>query len=169
MSSVKIFAARLRKYLSVFFDAISWIGGLALLAIMVVTVANVITRIWGAPISGVVEISSLLFVLVVAFGLGCATLAGEHVEINILTKKLPERVQKPLAVIITAVGLATWILIAWRTIVYALLQHGLGEFVPILHDMPVSPWRFVFSFGLIILCVALLIQLVERMAMAVKK
>ena len=161
--------ASLKGIIERFFDGISWIGGFALTAIMVLTTVNVLARIPGAPIQGTVEITSLLFVVVVAFGIGSATLAHEHVEINLLVKLLPLRLQQLISVLINIGGIGIWVIILWRTLVYAIKQYKLGEYEPVLNNMALAPWRFAFIFGLAILCLALLILLIESLAEAVKR
>lgn len=168
-SYVRELAAKLNGYLVTWFHLLGWIAGAAMLAIMLVTVANVFSRIPGAPIRGTVEISSVLFVIVGAFGVGVATMAGEVIEVSLLTKRLPLRVQKVLSVIIGALGVGIWIVVTWRTLVYAIEQHRLGEYIPALHNMLTAPWRYALTFGLVMLCLALVAQFIERIDEAVKR
>lgn len=169
LSPVKKCADNVHKYVSTLCYFLSYFAGLALLAIMVVTVANVILRIPSSPLKGSVEISSMLFVIVFAFSVGLVTIKNDHVEVDLITRLMPLRVQNILRAIMTILGAGLWILIAWRTLVYGIDQYQIGEYNPVLYNMRVAPWRFALAFGLAILCLALFIQLVRSVVKAVKR
>lgn len=169
LSVIRKYAISVEKHVGILCRVLAFIAGLALLAIMVVTVVNVFLRIPSSPITGTVEISSMLFAIVVAFGIGLTTVKHQHVEIDLITRLLPRRVQYILSVVIGIVGLGIWVVLTWRSYVFALEQYSIGEYNPVLHNMRVPPWRFALVFGLVILCLVLVIQLIQRVAKAVTK
>lgn len=169
LSPVRKCADNVQKHVGAFCSFLSYIAGLSLLAIMVLTVVNVILRIPSTPIRGSVELSSLLFGIVFAFGVGLVTIKDEHIAVDLITQKMPLRVRNILGSIMALLGLGLWILIGWRTLVYGIGQYRIGEYDPILWNMRIAPWRFVLVFGLAILCLTLLIQLVRYVAKAVER
>lgn len=169
LSVIRKCSIGVEKHVGTLCRVLAFIAGLALLAIMVVTVINVFLRIPSSPITGTVEISSMLFAIVVAFGIGFTTVKHQHVEIDLVTRHLPKRVQSILSVVIGILGLGIWVVLTWRSYVFAAEQYSIGEYNPVLHNMRVAPWRFALVFGLGILCLVLLIQLIQRVAKAVKK
>ncbi|MBN1459246.1 MAG: TRAP transporter small permease [Armatimonadetes bacterium] len=169
LSVIRKCAISIEKHVGTLCTLLAFVAGLALLAIMVVTVINVFLRIPSSPITGTVEISSMLFAIVVAFGIGFTTVKRQHVEVDLITRHLPKRVQSILGVVIGILGLGLWIVLTWRSYLFAVEQYSIGEYNVVLHNMRVAPWRFALVFGLAILCLVLLIQLIQRVAKAVKK
>jgi len=168
-SVIRKYAISVDKHMGTFCKVLAFIAGLALLAIMVVTVVNVFLRIPSSPITGAVEISSMLLAIVIAFGIGFTTVKRQHVGVSLITQRLPKRVQSVLSVLMGVLGLCIWIVLTWRSYVFAVEQYSIGEYNPVLHNMRVAPWRFALVFGLACMCLVLLIQLVQAVAKAVKK
>lgn len=96
------------------------IGGLLLLAMMGLTVCDVIGRyLFNAPIKGASEVTEILLCAMIFVGLGAVSLAENHVTVDLLTEKMPSAVQ-PLRQAMTGVlsGVILMV-IAWRLWVYA--------------------------------------------------
>lgn len=119
---------------------LGWGVAIALFSMMLLTFCDVIGRKFlGSSISGVVEMSELLMLAVIFFGLPLCSLRSEHVIFDLLDQFLPtflRRAQHSLAHITCALllGGATWLvsLRAARTIeqgdITAQLQIPLGPF-----------------------------------------
>src|SRR5512136_2663026 len=67
------------------------IAGIAVTAMMLLTVADVILRAGGRPIIGTYEIVTLLLALVVGFGIPQVSLDKGHVYMEFLLEKLTKR------------------------------------------------------------------------------
>ncbi|MBI5586406.1 MAG: TRAP transporter small permease [Deltaproteobacteria bacterium] len=74
------------------------IGGTALTAMMVLTVADVILRAFGHPILGTYEMVSLLLALVAGFTIPRMSLDRVHVNMDFILPKLPSRVRTGLEI-----------------------------------------------------------------------
>ncbi|MFD6098367.1 TRAP transporter small permease [Nocardiopsis flavescens] len=93
-------------------------AGLLLLVLMLLTVADVVSRnVQGRSILGTVDISTLLLVAVAFLGLSSAELDGRHVAVSLIEERLGHRTRTVLsavrAVLLVVVG--------------ALMVWGLGE------------------------------------------
>jgi TRAP-type C4-dicarboxylate transport system permease small subunit len=69
-------------------------GGGALLSLMILATGNVIMRIFSIPFSGSYEIISFLGAVVTAAALGYTLRNRDHIVVNILSHKFPQKVKK---------------------------------------------------------------------------
>jgi TRAP-type C4-dicarboxylate transport system permease small subunit len=91
-----------------------WIAGLALAAIMFLTVADVFLRIFKVPIVGTYEIVSLLGAVVIGFAIPQTSAENGHVIMDFLTGKLPFGGQKFFHVLARVLGILTFFIIGWN-------------------------------------------------------
>jgi TRAP-type C4-dicarboxylate transport system permease small subunit len=91
------------------------LGAAALLAMMLLTVVDVVGRYaFDAPLGGAGEATEILLALVVFAGLPLASLAGEHIRIDILDVLLGARAQRRQRVLGSVCAAAGCGLLAWR-------------------------------------------------------
>ena len=88
------------KYLeaiNIFLNRISMIlGGIAVLALMLLATGNVVLRIFHLPFRGTYEIVSFLGAVVIAFALGYTQKNKDHIVVDILTERFPKRFRPAL-------------------------------------------------------------------------
>jgi TRAP-type C4-dicarboxylate transport system permease small subunit len=91
--------------------AVAAIGALAIAAIMVLTVADVIRRtLTDRSIQGVIEVAPLLLLSAAALGMGYAEQIGVHVRTSMVTSRLP----RVTALVFRAAGsLVSLVVLAW--------------------------------------------------------
>jgi len=103
------------------------IGGILLMAMMGLTVCDVIGRyLFNAPIKGASELTELLLCAIIFLGLCAVSLAQEHVVVDLLTDKMPARFQPVRKAMTGLLSGAILIIIAWRIWVYAGQIGGYG-------------------------------------------
>ncbi|EIE52443.1 C4-dicarboxylate ABC transporter substrate-binding protein [Salipiger aestuarii] len=100
--------------------ALAVMGGVLLMALMGLTVVDVVGRyIFDAPLIGATELTELLLAAVIFLGLPAVALAEEHVSVDLLTDRMPPWVQPwrlALAGVFSGVVLG---LVTWRIWIYA--------------------------------------------------
>lgn len=100
--------------------ALALLGGVLLLGLMGLTVVDVIGRyLFNAPLVGATELTELLLAAVIFLGLPAVALAEEHVTVDLVTDRMPPRLQPwrlALAGLFSAVVLAV---VTWRIWIYA--------------------------------------------------
>ena len=143
------------------------LGAVFLTGMMVLIVANVIYRLSGHVIAGSYELSELMIVVTAAFALGYAALKKSHVVVKILVSRFSPRAQAILEALMSLISLGTWAVIAWAGVLI-LSEKWLKEETELL-SVPFLPFRFVFLFGLSLLCLVYLIDLFKALRQAVKK
>ena len=116
MATARLILLRLSEIVAV-------VGGLVLVAAMLVTVASVTMARFGRPILGDTEIVSLAAGIAIALFLPYCQMRGSHVVVGIFTDRLPARAKATLeAVMAVAVAVVVAVL-AWR-----LMQGGLDAY-----------------------------------------
>lgn len=110
------------KYLEALNDFVNKIlvilGGIAVLALMVLATGNVVLRMFSMPYRGTYEIVSFLGAVVIAFALGFTQKTKGNIVVDILTDRFPKNVQIVIdkiadLVIMIFFGLACWQIFVW--------------------------------------------------------
>lgn len=125
--------------------ALSVVCGVLLLAMMALTVVDVIGRYFlNSPLIGATELTELLLISVIFIGLPAVCLDDEHVTVDLLTSLMPAWIhpwRKALLAIVSAVMLAV---IAWRLWVYGEQIAGYNGVTNSLR-VPVAPVAWMCS------------------------
>jgi TRAP-type C4-dicarboxylate transport system permease small subunit len=133
----------------------------ALIALMILTTADVVFRyILGSPLKGVYEISELLFLSAVFLGLGYTQLSHEHVNVQIVIRRLPRRVNLMLETVMLLLALFIYGLLTWRGLVTLLEAISSGEYRWGLIQIPLWPARLTVPVGASALCLRFIGEMV---------
>ena len=143
------------------------VGGVCLIAMMVLIVANVFFRLAGSNITGSFEVSELLIVVAVAFALSYAALEKSHVEVDIVVTKFSQRWQDILMAFTSFLAMCTWAVVAWASTII-LSERWLTE-VGEMTGVPFLPFRLVLMLGLILITLVYLLDMVMALRKAVAK
>lgn len=99
---------------------LSVLGGLFLLAMMALTVLDVLGRyLLNAPVAGAGELTEVLLCGTIFLGLCAVALRDEHVTVDLITDLLPDWVQPWRRVACGVFGSVILGLVTWRLAVYA--------------------------------------------------
>ena len=148
--------------------ALTALGACLFVAMMLTVVANVISRAFGYAILGTQEAAELMMVVAVGFALGYCALMQSHIVITIVINRLQQPVRTVLAVITTILSLGIWATIAWKGAEFAREQWLAGEATHIM-EWTLYPFRYVFVFGVFLLCLVLLIDLFNLLKGSARK
>lgn len=141
-------------------------AGMGIFMLMVLlTFADVFLRyMFGSSIPGTTELTELLMVIVVFSSIAVTQWQKSHVTMDILTSRLREPSRALLEV---ATGLWSVVIVlfcAWTTLRYGMKTSS----VTLVLRIPLEPFIYFASFGFCLLAVALLSQLFENMAAAMR-
>ena len=131
-----------------------WIGGVALLAMMLVACVNMVTRAVWVPVTGSYEIVGFLGALVAAFALGSTQQHKGHIALTILAGTFSRRTERWIDVLSNGVCCLFFALAGWRTALWAWSLVQTGELSDNLH-IPYAPFPFDVALGLFALALAL--------------
>lgn len=131
-------------------STLALVAGLALLLLLVLTVADVISRnIQGRSILGTTDISTMLMVAIAFLGLGAAEIRGKHVTVSLVEARLPLLVRlicSGLRALLLA-GLGCLLALGLTEVFLGALQRG--ETTNDVLRLATAPWRMmlVISFA----------------------
>lgn len=143
------------------------ISGISLLGMMLLIVTNVILRPFGAVFAGTYELIEAIIILVVAGAMGYTELEKSHVTVQIFVSRLPKRLQGLFEAFVYILAIGLWIIIVWSSI-SIMNYRWLNEDTEIL-SVPILPFRFIWIFGLVFLCLVLILHFLQGLIKAVKK
>ncbi|WP_062214069.1 TRAP transporter small permease [Streptomyces sp. NBRC 109706] len=138
-----------------FTRSLAHVGGVALLAMLLLLVANIVLRMLDTPIRSTYELVSMLVLVVSAFALGEAQTHKSHVAIDMVTGRLTKRVQLVVGTVVTLASIALFVQLALSLLRYGLNQYDTGSATEAL-QVPLWPLVFVLLVGVVGLVVALL-------------
>jgi TRAP-type C4-dicarboxylate transport system permease small subunit len=153
---------KVEKFIRSIIEASGIVGVIFLLAMMMMTVADVVLRyFFRRPIVGSVEISTLLMVCVVFLAIAWCALKDGHISVDIITSKLSKRGRAFLNGFDNLLTFALALIIAWRTFVEATSVKKMDVNSPLL-GIPRYPFIFVTAFGFLLLFFAALILFIRN-------
>jgi len=130
----------------------------ALVAMMVLTLADVVLRAFGRPIPGTYELVGILGAIIIGFSIPYTTMSKGHVIMDFLTGSLSGPARTVLHVFTRALAIAFFIIAGWNL---CLLGHGYsraGE-VTLTLKLPLYPIFFVVAFCCFVECLMLVVEL----------
>jgi len=144
-----------------------WIGMAALLAIMVVTLIDVVgAKLFAWRLLGSIDIVQISQAVGITFAGAMLLILDRHVHVTFLTDRLPKRAQAVIGIIIHILELGLFILIVWRLFVFGQYMQTGGEGTPTIR-IPLYPFGYGMAAALIPLCFVILLRLVNSLARAV--
>jgi TRAP-type C4-dicarboxylate transport system permease small subunit len=144
---------------------LSRIGGLAMLAMTLVLVANIIWRnITGLAFKITYESVQLIAIPMVSFSLIVATIKGRHIIVDILISRFSAKMQLILRCITSLIGLGILATLTWANIRYAGEMMIYGETTPVI-ELPVAPFRIIWTISLAIICFVLIVDIFQIIEM----
>jgi TRAP-type C4-dicarboxylate transport system permease small subunit len=158
----------LQKHLTKLSLGFNALAGAAVVAMMLLTCADVVLRLFRHPIPGTYEIIGFLGTVVVAFSLAYTSLEKGHIAVEILVEKLPRRIQAGIEVFVSLIGAALFALITWQCTVYAADLKQSGE-VSLTLTMPIYPFIYGLAAGSGLLCLVLLSECMQSAGKTVKR
>ncbi|HLS56311.1 MAG TPA: TRAP transporter small permease subunit [Zeimonas sp.] len=142
---------------------LAWAAGLALIAMMLFTVADMALRALGRPVAGSYEIIGWLSAAAMALALGYTQVHRGHVAIDLLTTRLRGRTRAAIELATCLLAFALFAAVAWFLARYGRVLQETGSLSETLKAI-VYPWVYVVAAGAAGLALALLADLLQSVA-----
>jgi len=120
------------------------------------------------PITGTIEISQYVMILAVYCSVAYCAMEEGHVSVNLVVSRLPQRIQGIIDFVTILVSLPALSLIVWAS-AEKLAFSWIRDEASVSLGIPVWPFRGILIFGMVMLCLVLLVKLVHLVASGVKK
>jgi TRAP-type C4-dicarboxylate transport system permease small subunit len=121
----------------------------ALSVIMILLIVNLITRFFGVPIPGLLELSTFVFVAVIYLGLAHAEEHDEHIKVNAILRRLPPRIARAVKIFNYTVAVSVGGIITFAAGRIAIDAYLSGESVPGTSPLPTYPVKIAIFVGIL--------------------
>lgn len=145
---------------------LGYIAAVILGFMMMLTVVDVFFRyVLNAPLTGGIEMSELLMVVLVFPALGWVAIERSHIRVDLLVSTWPKRVQFIVEIITLLLALGMYAYITWQSF----LESKLVNMSTSLLSIPEAPFYWVMTGGFFVLCLAIISLVIEDVAFLGKK
>jgi len=148
---------RINKFLN---KLLTLTGGAFLLAMIILTCANIFIRQFTNPIPGAFELMGYAGAVVSAFALGYTQFTNGHIAVDILVNAYPKPLKKTAAIINHGVCCAFFAVTGWYMVQKALTLKNTGELSETLRII-YYPFILAVALGFFILTLALFTDLLK--------
>jgi TRAP-type C4-dicarboxylate transport system permease small subunit len=153
----------LKRFSLVLAQKLDMVAAIAIVAMMSLTCADVVLRLFRKPVPGTYEIVSFLGAVAVSFAIAHTSAEKGHVAVNLIVRILPKRVQGIIESIVSISGIILFALIAWQSVLYGMDCQRTGE-VSLTLQLPFYPVIYGVALGAAAVCLVLLVDLVNAIA-----
>jgi TRAP-type C4-dicarboxylate transport system permease small subunit len=137
-----------------------WLSSVAIVAIVFLTVFDVVMRRLGKPVDFAVEIVCLLAGIVIAFALPATSLSNDHVIMEFIEDKLPQRWLRAAHILSRCIGIAIFAVIGLSALKLGGALRDVGQCSAILR-IPEFPLPYALSVGCFVECLVLFTVLMQ--------
>ena len=148
------------KHLSRAGKAFNVLACAAVIAMMLLSVTDVVLRIFGKPVPGTYELVGFLGTIVVSFALAFTSMEKGHIAVELLVERLPQRAQLAIESFANFIGALLFGVIAYQAVLYALDLKKSGEVSSTL-QMPAYPFIYGIAAGCALLCLLLITDCIK--------
>ena len=167
-TAVKAGKISAEKIVQLICQAASAIGVVFLVAIVSLTVVDVLLRVFfNSPILGSTEITEYMMICLV-LGTGLCALRGRQIKMDMIVDRFKPRTQAYIDSITYLLSLGVFGTLCWSIFREGLTLQQLKLISSIL-KIPTFPFYMILSIGLGILCLALVVLIAKSITKAVKK
>jgi len=140
--------------------AFIFVAGTFMVAMILITCANIFSRLVWAPVKGTFELMGFFGAVVTAFALGYTQAKKAHISVDILVNRFPKRVQKFLNGINSVICMIFFTLAGWQIAKLGNTLRTSGEVTETLRII-YYPFTYGVALGCFLLSLVLLIELAE--------
>jgi TRAP-type C4-dicarboxylate transport system permease small subunit len=124
---------------------LTFIGGIFLVAMIVLTCCNILFRIVWVPVPGTYELMGLFGAIVTAFALGQTQVRGGHVAVDVLINTFSVETKKALRVAGDLICMAFFIIVTWQLAVKGNTLSRTGE---LTETLKIIYYPFIYAVAL---------------------
>lgn len=134
---------------------LAFVASLSLIAMMLVTVGEMVFRMFGHPMAGTVETITWLAAVTTAFALGYTQIHKGHVSIDLFVNRLGSRLRAVVNMLMYLTLTSLFMIVTWNIFLHAGVLKKSGSLSETMKVI-VYPWVYLVSLG----CAGLTLALV---------
>ena len=139
---------------------INLFGGISLVFIMSITVADIILRSFRRPILGTYEIVAFSGAVVIGFAIPYTSWVRGHIYTDFVIVKFSQRTRNIFNILTRCLGVCLFVIIGWNLVKYGLDLRNSGEVSATL-TLPFYPIAFGLAVSCFIQCLVLLCDILK--------
>ena len=141
---------------------LNWVAGAGLVAMLALITSDIIgNKVFKSPVPGAIEFVGFLGVIVIACAIAYTQVINGHIEVEFLVRRLSKKAQSIVTCIVSILGIALFIVLAWRSVDYGLKLQASGE-VSMTQEIPFYPFVHVIALCCVMVALVLLVQLMKN-------
>jgi TRAP-type C4-dicarboxylate transport system permease small subunit len=148
---------RFEKTFIAFAQKINWIAGGAVVAMMLLTTADIVLRAFRHPIPGTYEIVGLIGSLAISFSLAYTSIEKGHIAVEFLVNRFSAPIQALISAANALIATILFAIISWQSVLYGTDFLLRGE-VSMTIQMPIYPFVYGVAAGCGLLCPVLIVE-----------
>jgi len=148
---------RIESMIALLSRRVNWIAAASIVAVMLLTVADVVLRFFRYPIPGAYEMAGMLGGMTVAFSLAYTSVEKGHIAVDLLMEWIPARPRALITGIYSIISAMFFVVVSWQCVLYGLDIQRSGE-VSLSIRMPLHPFVYGTAFGFLLLAAALFVE-----------
>ena len=143
------------------------ISQMAVMAMMLVTIGNILGRLVWRPIYGTFDYVSFFSVIIIALALAHCGMQKGHISVELITSRLPRRVQGIIGCLVNLLSMGFFIIVIWQCMVFAERMIRTKQ-VTMTALLPFYPFIYVIALGCFLFCLTILVELIKSLYKTVK-
>lgn len=155
--------AVLEKISNLLNQALLWVAGLFLLAMITITGANIMIRLFWVPIRGTFELMGYFGAIVTALALGYTQIKRGHIAVDIVVLRFSEKTQRILHAVNHLVCMAFFSIVSVQVFKYATTLRETGEVTETL-QIVYYPFTYAVALGCFILAFTFLVEFLKSIS-----
>ena len=137
------------------------LGGIFLVGMIVLTCANILSRLIWVPITGTFEMMGFFGAIVTAFALGYTQVKKGHIAVDVLVNRFSDGTKKVLSIINNTLCCLFFLVAAWQISVKATTLMKTGEVTETLQVI-YYPFTYAVAFGCLVLSLTLITDIIRE-------
>lgn len=139
---------------------LNYIAGCGLVFLMLLTVCDVVLRMFGRPILGTYELVSFMGVLVFGLALPFSSWTRQQIFVDFFIMRFPKKVQNGFYVATRCIVIVLFFWIGWNLFKYTMALRATSEVSAAL-QMPFYPFSFVLGICCLAECFVLCCDIIK--------
>lgn len=140
---------------------LTFLAGLILIVMVLLTCANIVFRMFWVPISGTYELMGFAGALLTAFALAYTQVKKGHISVDVLVNVFPQKVQWVLSAINNGMCFIFFMLAGWQLAIKANTLRTTGEVTETLRII-YYPFTYAVALGCVVLALILLTDFLRQ-------
>ena len=140
---------------------LTFLAGLILIVMVLLTCANIVFRMFWVPISGTYELMGFAGALLTAFALAYTQVKKGHISVDVLVNVFPQKVRWVLSAINNGMCFIFFMLAGWQLAIKANTLRTTGEVTETLRII-YYPFTYAVALGCVVLALILLTEFLRQ-------